>query len=105
MVAEEVDVRVGRTYVGTLKTDTRLNLFLLLTALLSALAGTGRPAAARAAAVEASRAVDVAQAVAPAARPVASPRPDGYVAPAPLIIDLAVARSFAIAITPERRRE
>jgi hypothetical protein len=87
-------------------TDVRLNLFLLLTAMLSALAGIGRPGGACvSAAVEASRVVAVAQAVAPAVERRVAERPDGYVAPAPLRLDLRMAIAVARPAAPERRRE
>lgn len=89
--------------LGTI--GVRLDLFLLLTALLCGLTGTSRAADVRPPAVEASRVVAVAQAVASAAVRVVAPRPDGYVAPAPLVLDLTIARSFALPVTPERRRE
>ncbi|WP_326524516.1 hypothetical protein [Sphingomonas sp.] len=84
-----------------------MNLFLLLTAMLSALTGVGRAVDARAqAAVEASTGVvQAARAVAPAAVRRIAARPDGYVAPAPLTLDLRRALDVARAITPERRRE
>ncbi len=82
-----------------------MNLFLLLTAMLSALAGVGRPAERMSAGVEASRLVAVAQAVAPTAVRAVAERPDGYVAPAPLTLDLQAMRLVARPITPERRRE
>ena len=82
-----------------------LDLFLLLTAMLCGLTGANRAADVRAPAVEASRIVAVAQAIAPAVRRVVAPRPDGYVAPPPLVLDLTTPRRFVLAITPERRRE
>ena len=81
-----------------------MDFFLLLTALLCGLTGADR-ANVRVPAVEASRIVAVADAVAPVVRRVAAPRPDGYVAPLPLVLDLSLPRTFALAITPERRRE
>lgn len=83
-----------------------MNLFLLLTAMFSALTGVGRAVDARArAGVEASQVIAAVQAVAPAAvRPVA-PRPDGYVAPTPLILDLTRALAAMRPVAPERRRE
>ncbi|MHA6722659.1 hypothetical protein [Sphingomonas sp. RS2018] len=81
-----------------------MNLFLLLTAMLSALTGVGRAVDAGAR-VEASRVVAVAQAVVPSAASDVAPRPDGYVAPEPLVLDLAYARAAAPRVVPERRRE
>ena len=75
--------------------------------MLSALTGVGRAVEARAqAGVEASAGVvAVAQAVAPAAlRPMAT-RPDGYVVPAPLTLDLRRALDAVRPAAPERRRE
>lgn len=81
-----------------------MNLFLLLTAMLSALTGVGRAVDARArAGVEASRVIAAAEAVAPAAARVVT-RPDGYVAPPALVLDLTRAATAARAIAPERRR-
>jgi hypothetical protein len=83
-----------------------LNLFLILTAMLSALAGIGRSSGERmSAAVEASRVVTVAQAVAPAVVRAVVQRPDGYVAPATLRIDLRTALVVVRPAAPERRRE
>ncbi len=83
-----------------------MNLFLLLTAMLSALTGVGRAVDARVrAGVEASQVVGAAQAIAPASvRPVAT-RPDGYVAPPPLVLDLTRALAALRPVAPERRRE
>lgn len=81
-----------------------MNLFLLLTAMLSALAGVGRPVATRAA-VEARQVVTVAQAVVPALQSAVVERPDGYVAPAPLMLDLRLTAAVIRPVTPERRRE
>lgn len=86
-------------------TGVSLDLFLLLTAMLCGLTGTSRAVDVRAPAVEASRIVAVARAVAPASTQVVAVRPDGYVAPPPLVLDLALPRSFTRAVTPERRRE
>lgn len=83
-----------------------MNLFLLLTAMLSALTGVGRGVDAHArAGVEASRVVAAAQAVVPAAKREQASRPDGYVAPIPLILDLTRARDALRPVAPERRRE
>lgn len=82
-----------------------MDLFLLLTALLCGLTGTSRSAEVRAPAVEASRIVAVARVTAAVVRAAPAPRPDGYVAPRPLVLDLTMAHSFVVAITPERRRE
>ena len=82
-----------------------MNLFLILTAMLSALAGIGRPAERMSAAVEASQVLAVAQSVAPAIAPRATARPDGYIVLAPLILDLGMMLAVARPITPERRRE
>ncbi len=83
-----------------------MNLFLLLTAMLSALTGIGRAVDARAhAGVEASRVVAAAQAIAPMVARRTAPRPDGYVAPAPLILDLSRALDALRPVAPERRRE
>lgn len=83
-----------------------MNLFLLLTAMLSALTGVGRAAEARAlSAVEASQVVAAVRATVPASARAVAPRPDGYVAPAPLQLDLTMARSFVVHVVPERRRE
>lgn len=82
-----------------------MDLFLLLTALLCGLTGTGRGADVRGPAVAVSPIVAVAKVAAPATTRAVAPRPDGYVAPVPPILDLAMASRFAIAITPERRRE
>ena len=82
-----------------------MNLFLLLTAMLSALAGVGRPTARVQTAVEASQVVVVAQAVVPAAQRRVADRPDGYVAPQPLSLDLRTVLSVVRLVTPERRRE
>lgn len=73
--------------------------------MLCGLTGTSRAAEVRAPTVEASRIVAVAQAVVPVAVQVVAARPDGYVATDPLILDLTIARSFALPVTPERRRE
>lgn len=84
----------------------RLNLFLLLTAMLSALTGVGRAVDARVrAGVEASQVVAAVQAVAPAAVRSVVARPDGYVAPTPLILDLTRALDALRPVAPERRRE
>lgn len=83
-----------------------MNLFLLLTAMLSALTGVGRAVDARArAGVEASQVVAAAQAVVPASIRPAATRPDGYVAPQPLILDLTRALAALRPVAPERRRE
>ena len=83
-----------------------MNLFLLLTAMLSSLTGVGRVIDARArAGVEASQVVAAVQAVAPAAARRQVSRPDGYVAPLPLILDLTRARDALRPVAPERRRE
>jgi len=83
----------------------RLDLFLLLTAMLCGLTGANRATDVRAPAVEASHIVAVAQVIAPALRRVVAPRPDGYVAPRPMVLDLTMPRGFVLPITPERRRE
>lgn len=83
-----------------------MNLFLLLTAMLSALAGVGRSSFAQpSAAVEANRVAAVAQAVAPAAERRVAARPDGVVALAPKPLDLRFAWGLVRSIAPERRRE
>ncbi|KQN26456.1 hypothetical protein ASE86_10135 [Sphingomonas sp. Leaf33] len=83
-----------------------MNLFLLLTAMLSALTGVGRAVDARAhTGVEASRVIAAAQVVSPAIARSVAPRPDGYVAPAPLILDLTRALDALRPVAPERRRE
>lgn len=82
-----------------------MDLFLLLTAMLCGLTGMSRPVDARAPAVEASRAVAVAAAVAQVATPIVAARPEGYIAPSPLLLDLDYARRVAPLATPERRRE
>jgi hypothetical protein len=82
-----------------------MDLFLLLTALLCGLTGVDRSAAAPVRTVETSRLVAVARVVAlPSARVVA-PRPDGYIAAEPAMLDLAFAHRFARPAAPERRRE
>ena len=102
---KSLDARTCAAYgPRSIDTDARLNLFLLLTAMLSALAGVGRPVAARAA-VEAAQVVAVAQAVVPVSQRVAVARPDGYVAPAPLVLDLRTVLSVTRPVAPERRRE
>ncbi|URW76313.1 hypothetical protein M9980_03570 [Sphingomonas donggukensis] len=82
-----------------------MDLFLLLTAMLCGLTGLSRPVDARVPAVEARRAVAAVTVVANTVIPVAVSRPDGYVAPAPLALDLGFARRVAPRVTPERRRE
>jgi hypothetical protein len=96
---------IGRSRGGYLCPPGIMDFFLLLTALLCGLTGAGRSAVAHAPAVEASRVVAVAQAIAAPAARVAAPRPDGYVAPAPLALDLGLARGFVLRPVPERRRE
>ena len=82
-----------------------MNLFLLLTAMLSALTGVGRVVDTRArTGVEASRIVVAATAVAPAATRNVAPRPDGYVAPVPPVLDLNRAFAALRPVAPERRR-
>lgn len=104
---KSLDARTPPDYGRALqRTDPRLNLFLLLTAMLSALAGIGRPTSERvSAAVEASQVVAVAHVIAPAAQRKVAARPDGYVAPAPLQLDLRMALAIVAPVTPERRRE
>jgi len=83
----------------------RVNLFLLLTAMLSALAGVGRAVDRRApAGVEASRPIDAARVATRALPRALPPRPDGYVALRPLMLDLARALDALRPVAPERRR-
>ncbi len=82
-----------------------MNLFLLLTALLSALTGVGRAVDARTrAGVEASHVVAVAEALVPATLAPVAMRPDGYIAPLPLALDLTRAVAASRPVAPERRR-
>lgn len=82
-----------------------MEFFLLLTAMLCSLPGLSRSGDARSPAVETSRVVAIAQAVAPLAQRTAQPHPQGYVAPAPLVLDLAYASGFILAPAAVRRRE
>ena len=73
--------------------------------MISALTGVGRPVDARAGTgVEASRIVSTARAAMPAMIRLVVPRPDGYVAPPPLILDLTLAQAVAQRVAPENRR-
>ena len=82
-----------------------MDFFLLLTALLCSLTGVNRSAEAPVRVVAAARSTSTAEAVLQVTPRVAAPRPDGYVAPAPAVLDLAMARGFALPVAPERRRE
>lgn len=82
-----------------------MDFFLLLTALLCGLTGANRSSVVPAAVVEASRVVAVAQTIAVAPARTLVPRPDGYVAVEPPVLDLGLARSFVLRAVPERRRE
>ncbi|MES2338685.1 MAG: hypothetical protein V4537_11355 [Pseudomonadota bacterium] len=83
-----------------------MNLFLFLTAMLSALTGVGRAVDTRAqSAIAASSVVALADVVAAVGQRVVPSRPDGYVAPAPMMLDLRRVLDVVRPITPERRRE
>ncbi len=82
-----------------------MNLFLLLTAMLCGLTGVTRPVGMRSPAVEESCVVVAAYVACDAVAAVVAPRPDGYVPPSLLSIDLSMALSVAALPTPERRRE
>ena len=82
-----------------------MDLFLLLTALLCALTGSDRAAEVRAPSVEASCVMAAARIIAPAAARVVAPRPDGYVVPAVLTLDVDAPPVSTGRLVPERRRE